>query len=95
MPYDPTPSYVQFRDEKAKSDFLENFSRHGIHLECQVVLSDFFDTNLPIVIHNKGWESLCGILVMCLSVITQEFYSNMDLITLYLNFLLVLGVYAW
>ena len=26
-PSDPTPSHVWFRDEKAKSDFLENFSR--------------------------------------------------------------------
>ena len=25
-PSDPTPSHVRFRDEKAKSDFLENFS---------------------------------------------------------------------
>ena len=29
-PFDPTPSHVQFRDEKAKSDFLENFSQRGI-----------------------------------------------------------------
>ena len=28
---DPTPSYVWFRDEKAKSDFKENFSQCGIH----------------------------------------------------------------
>ena len=32
-PVDPTPSHVQFRDEKAKLDFFENFSRSGIHLE--------------------------------------------------------------
>ena len=76
-PYNPTPSHVWFRDEKAKSDFLENFSRHGIHLDCQVVLSDFSDTGLPTVIHSKGWESLCGIPVMCPSMIIQEFYSNM------------------
>ena len=25
-PFDPTPSHVQFRDEKAKSNFFENFS---------------------------------------------------------------------
>ena len=30
-PSDPTPSHLPFRDEKAKSDFLENFSRRGIH----------------------------------------------------------------
>ena len=30
-PSDPTPSHVQFCDEKAKSNFLENFSRCDIH----------------------------------------------------------------
>ena len=28
---DPTPSHVQFRDGKARQDFLENFSKRGIH----------------------------------------------------------------
>ena len=37
-----TPSHVQFRDEKAQMDFSENFSRRGIHSECQVILLDFF-----------------------------------------------------
>ena len=76
-PIDSTPSHVQFRDEKACMDFLENFSRHSIHLECQVVLSDFSDTDLPIFIYSRGWESLCGISITCPSVIIQEFYSNM------------------
>ena len=30
-----TPSHVRFRDEKAKSDFFQNFSRQGVHLERQ------------------------------------------------------------
>ena len=30
---DPTPSHVWFRDEKAKSNFKENFSQCGIHSE--------------------------------------------------------------
>ena len=62
-PFDPTPSHVWFRDEKAKSDFLENFSRHVIHSERQVVLLDFSDTDLPTVIYSRGWESFYGILV--------------------------------
>ena len=74
---DPTPSSVRFCDEKAHKDFLENFSRRGIHSECQVILSDFSNTNLPTVIYSRGWESLCGTLVTCLSMIIQEFYSNM------------------
>ena len=36
-----------------------------------------FDIDLPTVIHNRDWESLCGILVTCPSMIIQEFYSNM------------------
>ena len=76
-PSDPTPSHIRFHDEKAKSDFFENFSRRGIHSKCQVVLSDFSDTDLPTVIYNRGLESLCGTPVTCPSVIIQEFYSNM------------------
>ena len=66
---DPTPSHVKFRDDKARQNFSENFSKHGIHLECQVILSDFSDTNLPTVINSRGRESLCDILISCLSVI--------------------------
>ena len=53
-PFDPTPFHVRFHDEEAKSNFLENFSWHGIHSECQVVLLDFYDTDLPTVIHRRG-----------------------------------------
>ena len=74
---DSTPSHVRFRDEKAKLDFMKNFSRHGIHSERQVVLSNYSDTNLPTVTYNRGWESLCGNPITCPSVIIQEFYSNM------------------
>ena len=73
----PTPSHVWFRNDKARKDFLENFSRRGIHSECKVILSDFFDTDFPTVIYSQGWESLCGIPITCPSVIIQEFYSNM------------------
>ena len=72
-----TPSHIRFCDEKACTDFSKNFSRCRIHLEHQVILSDFFDTNLPIVIYSKVWKSLCGIPVTCPSVIMQEFYFNM------------------
>ena len=75
-PSNSTPSHVRFRDEKAKSDFLENFSRCNIHSERQIILSDFSDTNLPSVTHSRGWESLCGVLITCPSMIIQEFYSN-------------------
>ena len=74
---DPTPSSIQFRDEDAWKAFLENFSRRGIHSEHQVILADFTNTNLPTVIHSRGWESLCDVSVTCPSVLIQEFYSNM------------------
>ena len=38
---DSTPLHFRFRDEKAHQDFLENFSKCGIHLEHHVILSDF------------------------------------------------------
>ena len=61
----PTHFSILFHDEKAKSDFFENFSRWGIHSERQVILSDLSDTDLPTVVHSRGWESLCDIPVTC------------------------------
>ena len=57
--------------------FSENFSKHGIHLERQVILSDFADTDLPSVIDSRGWESLCDVPVTYPLVLIQEFYFNM------------------
>ena len=74
---DPSPSNVRFRDDDAFKEFSENFSRRGIHLERQVILLDFADTNLPSVIHSKRWESLYDVLVTCPLVLIREFYSNM------------------
>ena len=51
--FDPTPFHVQFCDEKAKLGFFENFSRQGIHSECEVILSNFSDTDLPTVIYSR------------------------------------------
>ena len=74
---DPTISHIRFRDDNAFKAFSENFSRRGIHLECQVILTNFADTNLPSVIHNRRWESLCDAPITCPLVLIQEFYSNM------------------
>ena len=80
-----TPFHIRFHDEKAHTDFSENFSRCDIHSECQVVLSIISDIDIPIVIYSRSWESLCGITVTCPSMIIQEFYSSMhNLIILYL-----------
>ena len=73
----PSPSNVQFHDDDAFKAFSKNFSRRGIHLECQVILSNFADTNPPSVIHSRGWESLCDVPFTCPLVLIQEFYSNM------------------
>ena len=74
---DPSPSNVWFRDDDAFKAFSKNFSRRDIHSECQVVLPDFANIDLPSVIHSRGWESLCDVLVICPLVLIQEFYSNM------------------
>ena len=71
------PLSLRFYDDDAHKVFSENFSRWGNHLECQVVLSDFADTDLPSVIHSRGWESLCDVPVTFRLVLIQEFYSNM------------------
>ena len=63
--FDPSPSTIWFRDDDAFKAFLENFSRRGIHLERQVVLSDFANIDVPSVIHSRGWESLCDVSVTC------------------------------
>ena len=76
---DSTPLHIGFHDDKAHQDFSENFSRRGIHLEHQVILSDFSDTDLPTVIYSRGWESLYNIIVNYLAVIIQEYYSNMHI----------------
>ena len=75
--FDPSPSNVRFHDDDVFKAFSENFSRRGIHSECLVILSDFADTNLPSVIHSRGWESLYDVPVTCPLVLIQEFYSNM------------------
>ena len=55
--------------------FRELSTRHSFRR--QVILSDFSNTNLPTIIHSRGWVSLCGIPITCPSMIIQEFYSNM------------------
>ena len=71
---DSAPLSLRFCDDDAHKAFSENFSRRSIHSECQM---DFADTDLPTVIHSRGWESLCDIPVTCPLVLIQEFYSNM------------------
>ena len=74
---DHSPSTVRFRGDDTFKAFLENFSKRGIHSEHQVVLSNFANTDLPSVIHSRGWESLCDVSVTCPLVLIQEFYSNL------------------
>ena len=66
---DPTPSHIRFRDEDTQKDFSENFSRRGVHSKRRVILVDFADTELPDVIHSRGWESLCDVPVTCPSML--------------------------
>ena len=74
---DHSPSTVRFCDDDAFKAFSENFSRRGIHSKRQVILSDFVDTDLPSIIHSRGWESLCDVPVTFPLVLIQKFYFNM------------------
>lgn len=73
---DSAPLNLRFHDGGAHMVFTENFSRRGVHLERQVILADFADTDLPSIIHSWGWESLCAIPITCPLVLILEFYSN-------------------
>ena len=73
----PLSLSLRFYDDDAHKAFSENFSRRGVHSEHQVILADFADIDLPTVIHNREWESLCDVPVTCPLVLIQEFYSNM------------------
>ena len=75
--FDSAPLSLRFRDDDAHKAFSENFSRRGVHSECQVILADFTDIDLPIVIHSWEWESPCDVSITCPLVLIQEFYSNM------------------
>ena len=92
-PSDPTPSHVRFRDEKAKLDFLEKFSWCGIHSKCQAVLSEFSDIGQSTI----GVGS--HIMASRSRALPWSYWSFtpicMDLITLYLSFLLTFEIYAW
>ena len=50
---DLTLTHIRFRDGKAHQDFLENFSKRGIHSKRHVVLSNFSNTALPTIIHSQ------------------------------------------
>ena len=54
LSFDPTPSHIQIHDEDARKDFSENFSQRGVHSERRVILTNFANTDLPDVIHNRG-----------------------------------------
>ena len=66
-------SMMRMPERPSQRTFLDE----AFILECQVILVDFVDTDLPNVIHNWGWESLCDVPVTCPSVLKQEFYPNM------------------
>ena len=78
---DSAPLSLWFCDDDAHKAFSKNFSRRGIHSECQVILVDFADTDPPTIIHSRGWESLCDVPATCPLLFIQEFYSNMHEIT--------------
>ena len=48
------PLHVRFHNGKAQQDFLENFQKRGVHPKHHVVLSDFSNTPLPVVIRTRS-----------------------------------------
>ena len=50
---DSAPLSLRFRDDDAHKAFSENFSRRGVHSERQVILANFANIDLPIVIHSR------------------------------------------
>ena len=74
------PSRDRFHDSKSLKDFDENFSDKAIHLERQIILSNFLDTPLPRAFSSRGWESLHEKPSRCPGVFIQEFYSNIHAI---------------
>ena len=48
-----TPLSLWFNYDDAHKAFSDNFSRRGVHSECQVILVDFTNTGLPTIIHNR------------------------------------------
>ena len=61
---------VRFHDEKARDDFFENFFDWVIHLEHQVIFSNFPYTFLPSAFSSWGWASLYEIPKRCPTVFT-------------------------
>ena len=74
---DQAPLSLCFCNDNAHKAFTESFSWQGIHSKCRVILGHFADIDLPTVIHNREWESLCDEPVTCSLVLIQEFYPNM------------------
>ena len=62
------PPSIHFHNEDAQKDFDENLSDRVIHLERQVILSDFPDTPLTGAFHSWGWASLCEKPSKCLDM---------------------------
>ena len=71
------PLSLHFGNDDAHKAFTKNFSRRGIHSERWVILGHFTNTDLPTIIHNREWESLCDKPVTCPLMLIQDFYSNM------------------
>ena len=46
--FDHAPLSLRFRNDDAHKAFTENYSQRGIHSECQVILGQFADTDLPL-----------------------------------------------
>ena len=73
----PTPSHFGSVMRMPEMTSWRTFLDEVFIRNAESFLADFADTDLPNVIHSRGWESLCDVPVTCTSMLIQEFYSNM------------------
>ena len=91
---DSAPLTLRFRDDDAHKAFLENFSRRGVHSERQVILVDFVDIDLPIIVGNGNHCVMSWSLVLSCSF--KSFTPTCTgLIVQYLSSLLAFEVCAF
>ena len=91
---DSAPLSLRFRNDNAHKAFLENFSRRGVHSERQVILVDFVDIDLPIIVGNGNHCVMSWSLVLSCSF--KSFTPTCTgLIVQYLSSLLAFEVCAF
>ena len=99
---------LRFRDDDAHKAFSENFSRRCIHSECQVILADFANIDLPmsftvgdgshcVMIRSPVLSCLSKIFTpTCMRLIVQYLFSSLAFeICTFLSYCSLLRMCLW